>query len=201
MYIKGGCQHCQYEAAVASVQALQMQFMTHGDILERVEAIKYLGHLVTVDGEGKQAINANITKAWHAVACLIKALQGENAEPGTCAQVYWATVQAMLLFSAATWNLTPSALKKLEEFHTRCTWRTNHIYKPQKGRDSDWRYPLVKDMLEEAGLKTMERYTKLRCDTVVIWIVNWPIYSAFEKENGSIGPTTRSGASSPWGLS
>ena len=29
----------------------------------------------------------------------------------------------MLLFSSETRNLTPSALKKLEGFHTRCEWR------------------------------------------------------------------------------
>ena len=93
---------------------MEQEFTAYGKPLRRVEVFKYLGRLVSMDEEDAPAINANIAKARRAWGRLSKVLRGKNAEPGTCAAFYRATVQAILLFSSETWNLTPSALKRLE---------------------------------------------------------------------------------------
>ena len=104
MCIEGGQRHRQYEAAAASARALRQQFTAYGKVLDRVEVFKYLGRLVAMNINDTQAINANIAKARRTWARLHKVLRGENAELGTCALFYRATVQAVLLFSAETWN-------------------------------------------------------------------------------------------------
>ena len=84
----------------------------------------------------------------------------------------------VLLFSAETWNLTPSALKKVEGFHTRCAWGMNHVHRSRKGHGGVWKYPSVQSALKEAGLKTAEEYIRQRRNTVAMWIVDRPIYQA-----------------------
>jgi hypothetical protein len=39
----------QRESAVRSELALRRQFLVHGDVLERIEVFKYLGHLLAQD--------------------------------------------------------------------------------------------------------------------------------------------------------
>jgi hypothetical protein len=46
----------QRESAVRSALALRRQFSVHGDVLERVEVFKYLGHLLAQDDDDAQAI-------------------------------------------------------------------------------------------------------------------------------------------------
>ncbi len=46
---------------------------------------------------------------------------------------YKATVQAVLLFGAEMWNLTETALKKLEGFHIKAAWRMARNHKPRQG--------------------------------------------------------------------
>ena len=176
--VEGGRRHRQHEAAAAAALALRQQFSAYGEVLERVEVFRYLGRLVSMDDEDAQAIGANIKKARRAWAQLHKVLRGENAEPGTCASFYRATVQAVLLFASETWNLTPSALKKLEGFHTRCAWRMNRTNVPRKGHGGAWEYPSVEASLKEAGLATVEDYVRRRRSTIARWIVDRPIYEA-----------------------
>ncbi len=46
----------QRELAVCSALALRCQFSVHGDVLERIEVFKYLGHLLAQDNNNAQAI-------------------------------------------------------------------------------------------------------------------------------------------------
>ena len=109
---------------------------------------------------------------------LSKVLKGEQADTQTCSQFYRATVQAVLLFSSETWNVTPSALRQLEGFHTRCAWRMNTVNVPRKGMNGVWKYPSAAASLKEATLKMVAEYIKIRRDTVAMWVVNRPIYEA-----------------------
>ena len=100
-------------------------------------------------------------------------------------------MQAVLLFSSETWNLTPSALKKLEGFHVRCAWRMNREHVPRKGHHGVWRYPSTEASLKEAVLKPVEAYIKLRRDTVAMWVVNRPLYEACEAGERKRGTSAR----------
>jgi hypothetical protein len=46
-------------------------------------------------------------------------LRSENATPRVAAKFYKAVVQAVLLYSSKTWNLTKAELARLERFHVQ----------------------------------------------------------------------------------
>ena len=50
-------------------------------------------------------------------------LCGENTGPRTAAKFYKAIVQAVLLHGSKTWNLTQSALARLEGFHLQAAYK------------------------------------------------------------------------------
>ncbi len=50
-------------------------------------------------------------------------LRGENVMPQVAARFYKAVVQAVLLYGSKTWNLSASALARLEGFHICMAYR------------------------------------------------------------------------------
>ena len=110
-------QKMQHEAAVSLALALRRIFTIHGDVLEGVEVFKYLGHLLAQDDNDTQAIQQQLQKARGVWARVGQVLRGENVGPRIAAKFYKAVVQTVLLYSSETWNLTKSALARLEGFH------------------------------------------------------------------------------------
>ena len=110
----------------------------YGDTLEKVEVFKYLGWLMSFDDTDAQAVALNLKKARKCWARISKVLCAENAPPRVCGMFYKATVQAVLLFGSKTWNLTPSAVKRLEGFHMRAAWRMARTNKPRRRPDRSW---------------------------------------------------------------
>ena len=88
---------------------------------------------------------------------------------------YKATVQAILLYGSATWNLTPTALRSLEGFHLRAARRMTGMM-PTKGANNIWQYPSSAEVLEKAGLNIVEHYVGVRRQTIAAFIVNRPIF-------------------------
>ncbi len=66
---------------------------------------------------------ANLRKAHKCWARVSRVLRAENSTPWVTGMFYKATVQAVLLFGAETWNLVETALKTLEGFHIKAAWR------------------------------------------------------------------------------
>jgi hypothetical protein len=50
-------------------------------------------------------------------------LRGENVTPWVAAKFYKAVVQAILLYGSKTWNLTATALARLEGFHIHVAYK------------------------------------------------------------------------------
>jgi hypothetical protein len=94
-----------------------------------------------------------------------------------CGKFYKATVQAVLLYGSKTWNLTPSAMKRLEGFHLRAAWKmaAEHVLRrdPVSG---EWTYPVFEDVLEEVGLFPIDHYIGVRRQTIASFIVHQPIF-------------------------
>jgi hypothetical protein len=68
----------QRESAIASALALCQEFMIHGDVLDRVEVFKYLGHLLAQDDDDAQAIRQQMRKARGVWARVGQVLWREN---------------------------------------------------------------------------------------------------------------------------
>ena len=85
-----------------------------------------------------------------------------------------AVVQAVLLFGAATWVLTPRLEKSLEGFHHRAVRRMVGMG-PKPQRDGTWVYKPIGAALEIVGLEKIGVYIARRQNTVTHYIATRPI--------------------------
>ena len=135
----------QHAAAVDSAHALEQTFTAYGEVLERAEVFKYLGRLLSFNGNDVQAVRANLRKARKCWAWISRVLRAENASPRVCGMFYKAVVMAVLLFGSETWNLTPTAMKCLEGFHIRSAYRI------QERPDESLDIPIVEGRVGGSG--------------------------------------------------
>jgi hypothetical protein len=105
-----------------------------------------------------------------------RVLHAENTTPRVTAKFYKAVVQSVLLYGSKTWNLTRAVLAQLEGFHVRAAYKMARKYKPRKGLFGKWNYPLTKDVLKECGLHLVKEYIQNRQTTIVMYVVNRPLY-------------------------
>jgi hypothetical protein len=118
----------QRELAIASALALRRKFTVRGDVLERVEVFKYLGRLLAQDDDNVQAIRQQLRKARGVWARVGQVLRGENTTPRVAAKFYRAVVQAILLYGSETWNISKTALARIEGFHIRAAYWMARIH-------------------------------------------------------------------------
>jgi hypothetical protein len=154
----------QWESAISSALALQRKFNVDGTVLERVEVFKYLGRLLAQDNDDAQAIRQQLRKARGVWAQVGQVLHGENATPWVATKFYKAVVQAILLYGSETWNLTASALARLEGFHICSAYKMAQEHRPRQGANHVWTYPRSADMLEECGMRTIAEYIRKQRD-------------------------------------
>jgi hypothetical protein len=171
----------QRESAVRLALALRRQFSVHEDVLERVEVFKYLGCLLAQDNDDAQAIRQQLQKARGVWARVGQVLPGENTAPRIAAKFYKAVVQAILLYGSETWNLTKSALARLEGFHVRAAYKMAREHRPKKGANREWVYPKTADVLKECGMVTIAAYSQSRRQTIAMYMATRPVFEACMK--------------------
>ena len=154
-----------------------------------MESFKYLGRLLSYDDNDIRAIWSNQRKARKCWARISRALNAENASPRVCGRFYVAMVQAVLLFGSETWNVTPSAMKRLEGFHVRAAWQMVMECKPRRNLDGSWMYPSSEDVLKEVGLRSIAMYVEVQRQTIASFIVHRPIFD-FCMEAGRLRGTS-----------
>ena len=175
----------QREAAVEAARSLDVVFTAYDGQheLERVDVFRYLGRLMALDDVDTQAIQANMKKARKSWKLLSRLLRAEGASPRVSGMFYKAVVMAILLFSSETWNLTPTALKRLEGFHIRHAYRMAKVNKPRRNPHTGvWTYPASADVLEEVGLHTIAEYIEVQRQTIAKYIVDRPIFTLCMEE-------------------
>ena len=82
------------------------------------------------------------------------------------ASFYKAIVQSVLLYGSESWVMTLSMEKQLQSFHRRCALYITgqHI---RQNDDGTWTHPSSENVLEMAGLWTIQEYIKIRRNTVM----------------------------------
>jgi hypothetical protein len=105
-------------------------------------------------------------------------LRGENTAPKIAAKFYKAVVQAIFLYGSKTWNLTSSALARLEGFHVCAAYKMARKHQPKRGANGVWVYPKMADVLEECGMATIAVYIQSPCQTIAIYVATRPIFKA-----------------------
>jgi hypothetical protein len=171
----------QRESAVRSALALRRQFSVHKDVLERVKVFKYLGCLLAQDDDNTQAIRQQLQKARGVWARVGQVLRGENTAPRNAAKFCKAVVQAVLLYGSKTWNLTKSALARLERFHIHAAYKMAREHRPKKGANREWVYLKMADVLEECSTVTIAAYIQSRRQTIATYVATRPVFEACMK--------------------
>ena len=99
---------------------------------------------------------------------------------------YKAVAQAVLLFGAETWVLTPRMERDLDSFQHRFSWRINGK-QPWRQGDGSWDYPHMAEAMGEAGLEGIIKSATRRKNTVTQYIVTRPILYLCERATWRLG--------------
>ncbi len=105
-------------------------------------------------------------------------LHADNIPPKVSAMFYKAVVQLVLLYGSETWNLTQTALARLEGFHIRAAYRMAKEQKPRKGPNHVRVYPATSNVLKECGMNSITHYIGVRRETIFWYVVNRPIHDS-----------------------
>ena len=102
-------------------QCVEASFRLMGEdeleCIEGVETFKYLGRMLDRLDDDWPAVLRNVGKALRLWIGLGKLLRSEGTDPQVSAMLYWAVVQAVLLFGAETWVLLAAMYWNLEGVH------------------------------------------------------------------------------------
>lgn len=156
-------------------EAVGRVFTVDDTNINRVAQFKYLGRLLDESDNDDHAANRQLQRArekWNRIGKVLSS-QGVNAK--TMGYFYKAIVQAVLLYGSESWTLTEGTLKKLRSFHSRVArYLTGRHIRPNA--DGTWNCPSSSDVLEEAGLCTIDEYIERRRVTVQQFVQDRPIY-------------------------
>ena len=116
---KGAEQKRQQLAEAETQESTEWYFEAYGAPIKNVTEFKYLGRVLTVGDDDCLEVVGNLGKAWRSWGWLAKVLGREGADPKVSSSFYTAVTQAVLLFGAETWVLTPRMEKVLDSFQSR----------------------------------------------------------------------------------
>ncbi len=85
---------------------------------------------MSMDDVDRQAINANLWKAQRFWSRMLRLLRADNLSPRVSGMFYKGVVMAVLLYGSESWNITPSATRRLEGFHNSAAMRIVREHKP-----------------------------------------------------------------------
>ena len=106
-------------------------------------------------------------------------LSREGAEPKVLGHLFKAVVQAVLVFGAETWVLTPRPERALGRFQHRVKrWITGR--QPRRRGEGSWDYPPLETVMAEAGLEDIGVCVTRRQNTVAQYIATRPILDLCE---------------------
>jgi hypothetical protein len=83
-----------------------------------------------------------------------------------------------LLYGSETWNLTNSALARLEGFHVCAAYKMARKHWPKRGANGVWVYPMMVDVLEECGMATIAAYIQSCRQTIAVYVATRPVFKA-----------------------
>jgi len=150
-------------------------FAVNGTPITKVAQFKYLGRLLDESDNDDHAADRQLQRArekWNRIGKVLSS-QGVNAK--IMGYFYKAIVQAVLLYGSESWTLTEGTLKKLRSFHSRVArYLTGRHIRPNP--DGSWTCPSTSDVLEEAGLCTIDEYIDRRRATVTQYAQQRQIY-------------------------
>ena len=117
---------------------------------------------------------------------LLQIINREGADAKVSGNFFKAVMQAVLLFRAETWVLTPRIERALESFQHGAVRRITGR-QPWRMGDGCWKYPPIKDSTREAGFKGIRKAITRRQNTVAQYITTRPIMYLCERATQKLG--------------
>jgi hypothetical protein len=112
----GAEQQTQRDLATTMALALRKLFYVKGELLEKVDLFQYLKRILAQDDDNVWAVRNQVKKARGIWAKVGQIMTVENTLPKVSAKFYKAVVQSVLPYSSETWNLSATAVARLEGF-------------------------------------------------------------------------------------
>ena len=155
-------------------------FEAYGKPLESVSTFKHLGRVMTAGDDDWPAVTGNLAKARKSWGHLSWILSWKGADKRLSGNFLKAVVQAVLLFRAETWVLTPRIERALKIFqHGSARWIT--VRQLWRRGDGQWTYPPLKEAMQEARSEGMWKSITRRQNTVAQYITAQPILDLCER--------------------
>ena len=144
---------------------MERDFEAYRELINNSTEFKYLGRLLTAGDDDWMELVGNLGKAQRSWGRLSRVLGQEGADPKVSRMLYTAVAQAVLLFGAKTWVLTPRMEKALDSFQSRVARKTTGRQSRQS-KDGIWVYPPLAGARKEAGMVGIRTSITRRQNTV-----------------------------------
>ena len=127
-----------------------------------------------VNNDDWPTLVGNLGKARRSWGRLSRVLGREGSDPKESRAFYTAVTQAVLLFGAETWILTPRMEKALDSFQSRVARKITGR-QLRRSKDGSWEYPPLAGVLREAGTVGIQTSITQRQNSIVQYIATRPI--------------------------
>ena len=156
-------------AAEEEKEVIDRDFSAYWRPLETATSFKYLGQVILAADNDWLAVMNNLSwarKVWSRIPGIISR---EGAAQRVSRFFFKSVVQAVLIFGADTWLVTPRMGKALGGFWNQTARRLKgHL--PRRTPYRRWRYTLAAAARYEAGFLMMEEYIRRQQNTVAHYI-------------------------------
>ena len=126
--------------------------------IEEVQSFKYVGGIITANGEMREEIEQRIKAAGMAFGGLRRQLFGDKKMAiSVKLKIYDSLILAILLYGSETWNVRAEETRKLETFHMNCLRCMSGRSKREKIRNV-----VIRKMLKQTTIQSMMRRRRLR---------------------------------------
>ena len=126
--------------------------------IEEVQSFKYVGGIITANGEMKEEIEQRIKTAGMAFGGLRRQLFGDKKMAlDVKLKIYDSLILAILLYGSETWNVKAEEARKLETFHMNCLRCMAGRSKRERIRNV-----VIRKMLKQTTIQSMMRRRRLR---------------------------------------
>ena len=143
-------------------------------------AFIYLGRVLTSGDDDWPEVVVNLGKAHRSWGQLSRVLGREGADPKVSRTFYTAVTQAVLLFGAETWVLTPRMEKALDNFQYRVARKITGR-KLRQNKYEIWDYPRLAGAMREAVMVGIRTSITRRQNIVAQYIATRPILDLCEQ--------------------
>jgi hypothetical protein len=147
--------------------AREISFNVNGEKIDKVSEFKYLGRILEETDDDEHAANRQLSRArarWG--GRIAKILTIDGASPRVMGYFYKKVIiQTVLLYGSESWTLTGRMIGRLRSFHHRVAQYITgrHI---KELEDGTYFCPPMKEVLNAAGMETIEVYMDRRRNTI-----------------------------------